>query len=550
MVRGGAIALVASVAFAPGPTTGQDARPTSIPPPPVPATRAPPSGSDSLPFELLWEVRHASDPRISPDGSRVAYLRHAFDRDLDRAVSRIELVRSDGGEGGDVERLTEDWQQVLTPSFSPRGGEVAYPMLVEGFWEIRLFSPATRTTRTLLVTPYQPAGMAWSPEGTRIAFTQETPDAPGARILFLEVAGGRPREATPSDFGRVSLGERIEWIPGGRALVVAARDSGEVGAGGGGGAAFEITLANGGVRRLTDRELRVERPAVSVDGMQLAFVAARGANAPRQLFVQPLDGVSSARPLTGPGDSEPEHPVWAPDGSGVYAVLTRGGASRLALFRLDGSMRTIVDGVRTDGVGAPYSVAGLAPSRRVAVAITRPDVPGEIVTADPGRSPRAVTSLGWHLEDRWRAALPVGLPGGGHGWTLEAASVDGGRASPADSPLILVHPRALGLAGPAGFSFEGQALAAAGISVLVGLGPGGGPPTWPEPVPPDGPAASGLRVRVVPPTEDDAAAGTEADLRIAGPGASGGAAPRPSERIEWLRATVETIRRLRAGEPE
>ena len=77
----------------------------------------------------VFELEVASDPQISPDGSRIAYVRSSMDIMTDRAVGNIWIVDVDGDNhrpllSGSASYGSQRW--------SPSGDRLAYMSSVEG----------------------------------------------------------------------------------------------------------------------------------------------------------------------------------------------------------------------------------------------------------------------------------------------------------------------------------------------------------------------------------------------------------------------------------
>jgi len=127
-----------------------------------PATRAAP------PFTAaeMMKLKRLADPRVSPDGGRVAF-----------ALAEIDLA---GGK-----RNTDLW---LVPV---AGGE----------------------PRRITASPASDSHPRWSPDGRRLAFLSTREG--GAQVWALDPAGGEPRQLTSLATGA----EAVEWVDGRRLLV-------------------------------------------------------------------------------------------------------------------------------------------------------------------------------------------------------------------------------------------------------------------------------------------------------------------------------------------
>ena len=129
-----------------------------------------PTPSPAAPFTAteMMKLRRLADPRVSPDGSRVAF-----------ALTEVDL------EGG--KRNTDLW---LVPV---AGGE----------------------PRRITSSPASDSRPRWSPDGTRIAFLSARDGS--SQVWALDLGGGEPRKLTSLATGA----DAFEWIDAKRLLVVA-----------------------------------------------------------------------------------------------------------------------------------------------------------------------------------------------------------------------------------------------------------------------------------------------------------------------------------------
>ena len=77
----------------------------------------------------VFELEFATDPQISPDGSRIAYVRNSMDIMSDRALPSIWIVDSTGD---DHRPLRPGSHQASSPRWSPDGDRLAFVTKVRG----------------------------------------------------------------------------------------------------------------------------------------------------------------------------------------------------------------------------------------------------------------------------------------------------------------------------------------------------------------------------------------------------------------------------------
>jgi dipeptidyl aminopeptidase/acylaminoacyl peptidase len=451
-------------------------------------------------FELEW----ASDPRISPDGSQIVYVRNYMDVRTDRRRSDLWTVSTDGSH----HRPLTHGGSARSPRWSPDGTRILYlsaedgsPQLWVHWMDTGRDAPITRLTES-------PSALAWSPDGRWIAlalpvpvraepFAEMPPKPEGAEwapppkvidkviyradgvgylpdafthLFVVPAEGGTPRQLTSGDYQH---GGSPSWTPDGRYLVLSAnreedweldvRDT-EV---------YELEVASGEIRPLTDRQGPDNSPVVSPDGSKIAYLGfddrEQGYQV-TQLYVMNRDG-ADPRPLTGDLDRSVSDPVWAQDGTAVYVRYADEGVGKVARVGLDRAVEVLATGVDGLSLGRPYGGGEFSVSDggRVAFTLGEPDHPADVAVTTPRGGTERLTRLNRDLLERkelgeveeiWYRSSYDGRRI--QGWIVKPPGFD-----PEEKyPLILeIHGGPFADYGPR-FGAEIQLYAAAGYVVL------------------------------------------------------------------------------------
>ncbi|MDQ3539982.1 MAG: hypothetical protein M3440_04785, partial [Chloroflexota bacterium] len=136
------------------------------------------TGSTFTPERAIYDLQTASTPRMSPDGSRIAFVLGETSRDTDKPTSQIWLIDPDGA---DARQLTHVGTSHSSPVWSPDGTRLAFVSRRDGDKPnaICVLSMEGGEAQELVRHRANPASLTWSPDGGQIAYTLPVdPDNP------------------------------------------------------------------------------------------------------------------------------------------------------------------------------------------------------------------------------------------------------------------------------------------------------------------------------------------------------------------------------------
>ncbi|WP_086616718.1 S9 family peptidase [Erythrobacter tepidarius] len=473
------------------------------------ASPAPPAAGPETRFTArdLFDLSMASDPQISPDGARIAYVRMSNDIMTDRARSAIWLVDTKTGEqvplagGADADAFSPVW--------SPDGRRIAYVSTAGGSAQLWVKWLQGGESVRLTGLPTSPSSITWSPDGTMIAYTMlvegealklgQAPEGkpegaqwaeplevydllayrvdgagylkPGfEKVFIIPATGGAARQLT---FGEYHDKGPLTFSKDGKRLYFAANRKPDWQHDPVESEIYALDIASGTITALTSRDGPDHSPSVSPDGKLIAFLGFDDlgrAYEDNDLYVMAPDG-SGLRNLTADWGYSPSGIAWDADGTAIYAQYDISGETRVARIGLEGTVRDVVQGVTGSSFDRPYTGGSFSVAANDAVAFTGgvPTFPAELMLAASGGKTRSLTDLNAALKavKRMGTVRKIttkssydGLPI--EGWlTLPPDYTPGTRV-----PLILeIHGGPFAAYGPH-FATDNQLYAAAGYAVL------------------------------------------------------------------------------------
>lgn len=449
----------------------------------------------------VFNLEYATDPQLSPDGRKIAYVRRSFDIMADKARSNIWLIDVASGEQRPVLSSTASY---ASPHWSPDGKRLAYVSAVDGGAQVYVRWMDSGVTARVTDLQRAPSSLVWAPSGKSIAFTMFVPDegepfakmpsppegatwAPSPKVIdrmqyrsdgegYLEQGvnhvfvvaadGSTPRQVTT---GRFNHNGTPAWSRDGRTIFISADRNDDWERTSGRPEIWAVDVATGVARALTANDGPDVVPRVSPDGKQIAYLRFTDnlkANQQLELWVMNADG-SGGRRLATNLDREISDIQWSGNAAIVFSYDDEG-ATKLGLATLSGSYRTLATGLGGEDLGRPYGAASFSVAGgATAFNVTTPREPADIAVLSGGKV-RRLTHLNDDITARRQLSdaeqMWVTAPDGtrSEAWILKPPHFDPARKY----PLILeIH------GGPhanygARFTAELQLYAAAGYVVL------------------------------------------------------------------------------------
>ncbi|MGB5271747.1 S9 family peptidase [Eudoraea sp.] len=352
----------------------------------------------------IFNLEFVSDPQISPDGTKIIYVRNFKDIMTDKNLSNLWIVNFDGSQN---RPLTNGNQNDLAPRWSHDGTKIVFKSNMQDD-KMKLFMMwmDTKEYVSLTNTTSSPGGVSWSHDDSHVAFTMFVPkksesiiklptkpegakwnkppvyidelnyrgDGKGyyksgnEQLFVLSADGGTPRQLTFSEYDH---GAPI-WSKDNRRLYFTAnlhenhefepRNS-EI---------QELNLADNSIKALTDRLGPDNGPALSPDGKYLAYTGFddkyQGYQI-TQLYLMNADGTNS-RLLSANFDRDIQNISWAGDGKGLYFQYDDKGDTKVGFISTAGKVTPILENLGGLSLGRPYNAASFTVSKNSKFAYT------------------------------------------------------------------------------------------------------------------------------------------------------------------------------------
>ena len=461
-------------------------------------------GKTELQLTDIFSLEYVSDPQISPDGTRVIYVRNFKDIMTDKNLSNLWIVNFDGSNN---RPLTTGNQNDSHPRWSHKGDRIIFKsnkednkMKLYMMWmDTRETVPLTNTvetpqniswshndrylafnmfvpspTESLIHMPAKPEGAEWNVPPTYIDRLNYRGDGAGylrqgnQQLFVLSTQGGTPRQLTFSEFDHGAP----TWSIKDDLLYFSANfhkdedleplDS-EI---------HQMSVSDGEIKTLTSRYGPDQNPRLSPDGSKIAYVGFDDRHQGyqlTQLYIMNADG-SDSKLISGDFDRSIGNAYWAENGKGLYFQFDDQGDTKIGYISTAGKVTKKVEQLGGLSLGRPYNAAQFTVSNndRLAYTLGGTQHPADLGVSD-GKNNKRLTYLNDDLfsfrklgnveEVWWESSFDQRKI---QGWLVTPPDFDSSKKYPF---ILEIHGGPFTSYGSV-FSAEIQAYAAAGYVVL------------------------------------------------------------------------------------
>jgi dipeptidyl aminopeptidase/acylaminoacyl peptidase len=451
----------------------------------------------------LYKLRSVGDVTFSPDATKIAYT-VSNNSTEGRPYSQLWILDVTSGR---TSRVGDEQSRGSSPVWSPDGARIAFQgrlgsgeggvivVRADGSGAERI-APKDGTNSAAITM--EGDGIAWSPDGRRLAIVHATPgpetaDADGdpkvitrylykptasegntrfndnrrLHIFVADLATKQVRQLTDGIYSEHS----IDWSPISDEIVfVSNREpdpdfvfNNDL---------FAVKVSDGSVRRITATENAEYRPRWSPDGRTIAYQATRRgitdletAMEDTHVWVVSADG-TNRREIGASIDNRQGAPEWTGDGAAVYTTVQERGHVRLYRLSTTGGTGTVI--INDPGTVGSFSIGRTG---QIAYAYSSPsDLAQLYVRSTQGSPARTLTDLnGDALQGKAIAPMESftfvsnDLKHEVEAWLVRPVGLTGTSSHPL---IVNIHGGPHGVQGQA-FNFQNQVYAGLGWAVLM-----------------------------------------------------------------------------------
>ena len=339
-------------------------------------------------FDLEW----ASDPRVSPDGKTVVYVRKSNDIMKDRERSNLWQVSVDGT---NHRPLYSGLNNIRSPRWSPNGEKLAFISNETGSQQIHVRWIDNGETALISQLRASPSNLSWSPDGKWFAFTmnvkapsetiaepREKPKgaswakgpitvtttqyqydgqgivAPAYRHVFIVPAdGGTARQLTRGNFNHYGS---LAWSSDSKHIFFSAYRSDDWELVSDEADIYSVSIISSKIKQITNQPGAERSPVISPNGQYIAFTKEERrplAYSPDRIAIMDLDG-KNIRILSEDLDGDGNNLMWASDSKSIYYAYDERGIRKIGRATIKGKLSSVIAGLGGTTIGRPYLSGG------------------------------------------------------------------------------------------------------------------------------------------------------------------------------------------------
>ncbi len=452
----------------------------------------------------IFNMEFISSPEISPDGTKIVYVRNFKDVMTDKNLSNIWISNYDGS---NMRPLTTGNQNDFGPKWSHDGKKIVFKSNKEDSkMKLYLMWLDTKEVMPLTNLPQSPGQVTWSHNDQYIAFNMFVPKEhasiikmpakpegakwntpptyidnivyrgdgqgylkPGNMQLFtLSTDGGSPRQLTFTEFDH---GPPI-WSKNDTDVYFSANFHKEEALEPNDSEIHKLNVAKGKISTLTKRYGPDQGPALSPNGSKIAYTGFDDTYQGYQvteLYVMNTDG-SNTTIISKGFDRDVANINWDAKGDGIYFQYDDKGDTKIGHITLSGKVTTITENLGGLSLGRPYNAAEYTVSNngKFAYTLGGTNHPSDLAVSD-GKTTKRLTAVNDDLfsfrnlgnveEIWWKSSYDQKDI---QGWIVTPPNFDPNKKYPF---ILEIHGGPFSSYGSV-YSAEIQAFAAAGYVVL------------------------------------------------------------------------------------
>ena len=372
--------------------------------------------------DTIWEMRSVAEPQITKDGKNIVYVLGWSDKMVDQRYTNLWTISSDGK---DNRPITTGAFRDSSPRISPDGTRIAYISNRSGKNQIHVRWLDTNQEAQITDLQQAPTNIEWSPDGKWIGYTTRVPSKPdfsihmperptGAQwaappivitklrwtadgqgilqpgythVFVISSTGGTPKQVTNGDYNHGAFAFSAD----GKSIYVSTNRIPDAEYNLEGGDLYAYSIDDGSVKQLTNRKGPDTDPVPGPGGKKIAYTGHDWkfqSYTVNHLYLMDADG-GNPKNVTESLDRDVRAPHWSWDGKTIYFLVDEKGNSELYSLDVDsGKYKPVTSGVQQ--LGPTFTVAN---NQMVATVRSTPEQPGDLVVLPAYRDNAQPTRL-------------------------------------------------------------------------------------------------------------------------------------------------------------